>query len=440
MKSLRHRLQLGLGISILLFTLLFLMLGGYAVRELGESYVLTRIEHDAESLLAAIAVNKRGMLVARPSRIASVYRQPRSGHYYVFAVGDGPPVTSRSLWDFQLELKRLKPGERQLEHIRGPADQSLLLLTQGFSKRGQDLVIAVAEDISPMEADITRYQLWSGLALFALLGLLLILQHRLVSRIFGHLEQVREEVRSVARGDVGRLSEDAPSEVVPLVREVNRLLELLGKRMERSRHALGNLAHAIKTPLNLLGQALDELPPGQPRTSMQGHTEQIRQLTERELRRSRLSGAGSPGQRFDAAAELPALLQALTRMHPGKDLRVNTGPLPGIPLPLDREDMLELLGNLLDNACKWARSTVRLGIEQGESLRIVIEDDGPGVDDALLEQLTERGVRVDEQVAGHGLGLAIVKDVVQLYTGTLAFDRSSSLGGLRVVVNLPLAE
>ena len=124
-------------------------------------------------------------------------------------------------------------------------------------------------------------------------------------------------------------------------------------------------------------------------------------------------------------------------MHPGKDIRIQSGPLPDAPLPLDREDMLELLGNLLDNACKWARGAVKLTVEQGECVRIVVEDDGPGVDDMLLEQLTERGVRVDEQVAGHGLGLAIVKDVVKLYAGTLDFDRSPELGGLRVVVSLP---
>jgi len=438
MKSLRRRLQLGLGISILLFTLAFLVLGGYAVRQLGESYVLTRIEHDAESLLAAIGVNRRGMLVVRPGRVASVYRQPYSGHYYVFAFGDNKPETSRSLWDFQIDLKRLKPGERHLAHIEGPAGQTLLLLTQGFNKHGQNLVIAVAEDISAMESDISRYQLLSGLALFALLGLLLMLQHRLVNRIFSHLERIRQELRSVARGNVVQLTEEAPIEVLPLVREVNRLLELLGKRVERSRHALGNLAHAIKTPLNLLGQELDEMPSGQLRSRMRSHTEQIHQLTERELRRSRLSGAGSPGQQFDAAVELPALIQALTRMHANKDLLIQSGLLPETPLPLDREDMLELLGNLLDNACKWARGAVNIAIEQGEKLRIVIEDDGPGVDDELLQQLTKRGVRVDEQVAGHGLGLSIVKDVTQLYAGTLDFDRSPGLGGLRVVVSLPL--
>jgi signal transduction histidine kinase len=270
--------------------------------------------------------------------------------------------------------------------------------------------------------------------------LLLVLQQRLVSRLFEHLEKVRNEVRAVARGDAGQLDEEVPSEVMPLVREVNRLLQLLGQRMQRSRNALGNLAHALKTPLNLLGQDLDELPPGELRNRLQHQAEQIRGLTERELRRSHLSGGGAPGQQFDAAAELPSLIQALRRMHGGKHLDIRSGTLPSQPLPLDRDDMLELLGNLLDNACKWARQVVLVAVEHPGGARIRVEDDGPGVADEVLQQLTDRGVRIDEQVAGHGLGLAIVRDVVRLYGGTLHFDRSPTLGGLRVQVDLPLPE
>jgi signal transduction histidine kinase len=390
--------------------------------------------------LAAIGFNRRGELVHRPNRIASVYHQPHSGHYYMFAVGDAPPVSSRSMWDFRFDLQRVAPGEARVRRIAGPAQQQLLLLTRGYRKQGQELTIAVAEDISAMEVDIRRYQLGSGVALLALLALLLVLQQRLVSRLFEHLEKVRNEVRAVARGDAGQLDEEVPSEVMPLVREVNRLLQLLGQRMQRSRNALGNLAHALKTPLNLLGQDLDELPPGELRNRLQHQAEQIRGLTERELRRSHLSGGGAPGQQFDAAAELPSLIQALRRMHGGKHLDIRSGTLPSQPLPLDRDDMLELLGNLLDNACKWARQVVLVDVEHPGGARIRVEDDGPGVADEVLQQLTDRGVRIDEQVAGHGLGLAIVKDVVRLYGGTLHFDRSPTLGGLRVQVDLPLPE
>jgi hypothetical protein len=167
-RSLQRRLQLGLAISILLFTLLFLLLGGYTIRQLGESYVLARSEHDAEALLATIGFNRRGELVHRPNRIAAVYHQPHSGHYYMFAVGDAPPVSSRSMWDFRFDLQRVAPGEARVRRIAGPAQQQLLLLTRGYRKQGQELTIAVAEDISAMEVDIRRYQLGSGVALLAL--------------------------------------------------------------------------------------------------------------------------------------------------------------------------------------------------------------------------------------------------------------------------------
>lgn len=138
----------------------------------------------------------------------------------------------------------------QVSGVSRAGDQRLLLLTRGFHMRGQNMVVAVGDDISALEADIRRYQLWSGLALLALLVSLLVVQQRLASRIFEHLEQVRSEVHSVARGELAQLDESVPNEVLPLVQEVNRLLQLLARRMERSRHALGNLAHAMKAPLN----------------------------------------------------------------------------------------------------------------------------------------------------------------------------------------------
>jgi signal transduction histidine kinase len=269
-------------------------------------------------------------------------------------------------------------------------------------------------------------------------GLLLLIQRLIVRTSFRRLDPVREDVRRLAEGDIGTLREDVPIEVLPLVREFNRLLVVLARRLERSRHALGNLAHALKGPLSVLTQSLDDADRPVDRRALATQAERIRALIERELRRARVAGTGRPGHLFHPARDVPDLIDALAHMYGERSPRIAFEDLTDGPLPLDREDMLELLGNLLDNACKWGREAVSVRVApHGGGVRLAVEDDGPGVSDELVDQLTRRGVRADESVSGHGLGLAIVRDVVKLYGGSLGFARSAALGGLAVTVDLP---
>jgi signal transduction histidine kinase len=438
MISLERRLQLGLVLSIAGFTLLFLVLGGYTVYRLSEGYVLSRLEHDAESLLGAAHVDGQGGDAVAANRITPVYLQPHSGHYYALKVEDHPLQLSRSLWDSDLPVPALQPGQRRVQKIAGPGEQALLQLSIGYHKHGHPLVVSVAEDIAPLERQISNYQWGFGLGALALLGLLMMMQRRLVRRTFMPLEKIREQVRQVVNGEQQRVDNSVPSEVHPLVTEINHLLALLETRLTRSRHALGNLAHALNTPLNLIAQELDDgaLPETLYRR-LTGRMERIHQLIERELRLASLAGSGSPGQRFAPAVEIPGLIQALHGMYRDKDLEFQVSELPALALALDREDMLEFLGNLLDNACKWSRGHVMLDLRIEDGIHLQVEDDGPGVAERDLEQLAKRGVRIDEQSPGHGLGLAIVQDIVRLYNGSLDFSRSARLGGLCVRVYLP---
>ncbi|MEZ5479394.1 MAG: ATP-binding protein [Thiolinea sp.] len=226
-------------------------------------------------------------------------------------------------------------------------------------------------------------------------------------------------------------------EIHPLIREFNHILALMQERLERSRHSLGNLAHALKGPLNLLRQSLEQETDTEGIRLARQQAEQVYQLMERELKRARLAGSSNTHQRFDPQQELPALLDVLNRIH-GKaagfvrlELAADTG------VQGDREDMLELLGNLLDNAYKWADSRVLCQVRRvAGPLQIVISDDGPGCNTAQLEQMTGRGIRLDESRAGHGLGLSICKDIVRLYGGRMVFGRCPVLGGLRVEVSI----
>lgn len=278
-------------------------------------------------------------------------------------------------------------------------------------------------------------------AILAMVGLvtLLLVQGMVVRQAFRCIKPLREEVKSLATGDEKSLSEDVPDEIFPLVREINHLLQLLSRRNLRSRNALGNLAHALKGPMNLLTHYFDKSTASENRidSTLAGQqVERVRLLIDRELKRARIAGSGTTSQRFDPQLDLMDLVTVLKQIYRDKQLSVEAVTARGQPPFGDREDILELLGNLLDNACKWAKSRVRCTISGKEHLRIVVEDDGEGLADEDVTRLTARGSRLDENREGQGLGLAIVSDVVSLYDGELIFDRSPELRGLRVSVVL----
>ena len=435
MNSLQRRLQISLTLSLVCFMALLWWAGSLAVQDLGEELIASRLEHDAEALLAAIDPTNRAEL----KQINPIYNQPFSGHYYAISRADGSRLFSRSLWDQQLDTPALQPGEIKQWHTIGPDGQQLLVWSRHYQKQGQAITLAVAEDLTPLQNQLGLFQ-WVFAALaFVVLLVLLGMQKRIINNSFHSLDQLRNEIKQLEQGELTTLSEQVPSEVLPLVQEFNRLLELLAQRLERSRNALGNLAHALKTPLSLLTQQLDNPALDQHpdlRTDAQTQTQRIRTLMERELKRARLAGSASPGQRFDARQELPTLVEVLQQVHSRRELEIELNIAPDVTSFGDREDMLELIGNLLDNACKWANYQVRCTISGTEQINITVEDDGPSQTEEGLQRLTERGVRLDESVDGHGLGLSIAKDIIKLYNGSIHFDQSETLGGLQIRITL----
>ncbi|MFC1328479.1 MAG: sensor histidine kinase [gamma proteobacterium symbiont of Ctena orbiculata] len=422
---------------ILLMGLLWLF-GAKSIETLTEDFIASRLEHDAEALLAAIAFKQQGVKV-RPARVNQIYLRPYSGHYYVVRQQNGAEVTSRSVWDFKLQIPRMKVGESRRLHMLGPEQQQLLVYVSGFRKQGQELTLAVAEDLLPIKRQ--RDLFLRNFALLALLGLmvLLLLQGMVVRQAFRRLEPLREEIKSLAGGEEKMLSEAVPEEMSPLVKEINHLLLLLSRRNRRSRNALGNLAHALKGPMNLLTHYFDKSSNSDGRmddTLAGQQVERVRLLIDRELKRARLAGSGSTGQRFDPQRDLQDLLDVLKQIYREKRLTIEAVTAADQPPFGDREDILELLGNLLDNACKWAKGRVRCTLSGEQQLKIVVEDDGEGLVDEEVARMTMRGSRLDEDMEGQGLGLAIVSDVVTLYEGELEFDRSPQLHGLRVSVVL----
>ncbi|MES9898251.1 MAG: sensor histidine kinase [Sedimenticola sp.] len=442
MNSLGKQLQVGLALGLLLLLALLWWGGSLALRNLTEGFVASRLQHDAETLLATLDLTAAGApALSSSGGLGKIYRQPLSGHYYQVVFVDGTLLTSRSLWDQRLEFPPFTPGTSDHWRMAGPDRQDLLLHVAGYRKQGKLFTLALAEDLTPLNQGLVRFQwVFASLSLLAAV-LIILIQSQIVRGSMRRLDPVREDIRRLAKGEITALTEDIPTEVKPLVQEFNRLLQLQQGRLEQSRNSLGNLAHALKGPLNLLMRQLEreelaDYP--EVRREMDLQIERIRLLMERELTRARLAGAGVAAERFAAQQEVPALVGALQQLYAKRELEIDYR-LPEVErLPQDREDMLELLGNLLDNACKWADARVRFQLWVSEEItHLIIEDDGPGVAEDTLIELAGRGVRVDESVAGHGLGLAIVSDMVSRYGGTLKFSRSTELGGLRVEVGLP---
>jgi len=431
--SLKTRLALGLSLALLLLLGLQYWLVSGAIRDTAEDYVASRLRHDTESLLAALTWGPAGPALSHPD---AIYQRPYSGHYYRVRIGD-QSLRSRSLWDADLPMPAVAVGKVRRLNAEGPQQQPLLVRVAAFRKQGHTVRIAVAEDLSPLRSDLRAFQWRYGLVSVAVAAALLVLQWLLVAMGLRPLKRVRAEIAALERGERDKLSGDVPGEIRPLVAELNHLLAVLDERLERSRNALGNLAHALKTPLTRLFQAAEEphLEPAR-RDRLLEPARQIQARIDRELKRARLA-AGPPGQRFDPGREIPALIRVLERIHADRALTIHYhGPEPGTAFG-DREDLLELVGNLLDNACKWAASEVRVCAALGDGLRLTVEDDGPGVSAERRQALTHRGTRLDESAEGHGLGLAIVGDIVASYSGRITFGVSEDLGGLAVAIALP---
>ncbi|WP_271408075.1 sensor histidine kinase [Pseudomonas sp. Q1-7] len=437
MRSIQRRLSLGL-VGVLLLVGLALAQTSLWLFDLGlRRFLAEGLRGEAELLLGALVRGPSGIQLDE-KRLNPAHQQPYSGRYFIVEL-DGEPWRSRSLWDAELAMPQQKGLVEGL--LPGPAEQRLLAWRGDYRRFGRQVRIAVAQDYTPVLESFRRVQ-WTGFALgAAALLLILALQRITVRRALRPLEDVRQQIAQLQQGQRSDLDPQVPEELEPLVAQVNHLLSHTEDTLKRSRNALGNLGHALKTPLAVLVSLAD-------RDELRNYPElratlceqllQIEQRLGRELGRARLAGEALPGAHFDCDEELPGLFSTLAMIH-DRGLDLDWDAPAGLRLPWDREDLLELLGNLLDNACKWAETQVSLTIRgEARGYSLVVDDDGPGIAADRREDVISRGSRLDEQVTGHGLGLGIVRDIVESWSGRLSLEESP-LGGLRVRIELPVS-
>lgn len=439
MSSLKNRLSLGLALSLVALLGIQWAIVSYTIAHLTTEQVAERLRSEGETLLAGISFDAQGEMLLDARWLSPIYQRPFSGRYF-FIDGNGVQRLSRSLWDETLQLPRVGPGEEAVVNLPGPQRQTLLVVVQGFRKQGHEVRLAIAEDLSHLNADLRYFQIVYGIVSITILILLLLVQRTIVENSLSMLLKVRADMARLGRGEISQVEAPGPDEIAPLIAELNRLLAGMERRTRRSREALGNLAHGLKTRLTLLNQLAEQpalVQSPEMRSAIYDATAGIGDVVERELKRARLMGDSMPGRRVALHDEVMKLLHTLRSMYPEKLPEITAEVAPDATFFGDQEDLLEMLGNLLDNACKWCRRQVSLTVTDHGGTAFIIEDDGPGclIDD--LTALTGRGFRLDESRPGSGLGLAIVKDIVDSYGGSLTFGRSASLGGLRVEVRLP---
>jgi len=438
MQSIQSKLSTGLLLSLIIAFSALWILVSVSVQFMANEYIASRLKHDAEMLLNTINFDNDGVLTVDEARIDLIYHQPFSGHYYVINSGN-QLINSRSLWDYKLNVIAVNTGQQIHTLKQGPDQQSLLLMSGGYKKQGNKLTISIAEDLNPINKNIDQFKYWFSAMALGMLLILVLLQSLILRKSLKPLTKMRVELQLLQQGQLSKLSTESPSELKPLINEVNHLLSIMEQRLRRSRDALSDLAHAIKKPLTVIKQITEKntIPDATKKTLIK-QTDDIYQISDHILKRARLAGHSHTGALFSFSDDLPALIKTLDMMYVNKALLLSTNVPDNIVCRVDREDMLELLGNLLDNAYKWATHKITLSVHIDSDLHICIEDDGPGVNPKQISELSKRGVRLDEKIHGHGFGLAIAANIVNDYSGNIHFKHSNNLGGFRVDIKLQL--
>lgn len=404
-----------------------------------------------EGLVAATDLDTDGAPALTRAPGEPRFALPYSGWYWQIMTADGTVLArSPSLFDQELQPDTAAvAGTPTFVADRGPNGETLRIAGRQirFPDAPQPYRYLVAGARADVEADVARFNRFLFAAL-ALLGFGLIAAIFVQVR-FGlvPLRRLGEGLAAIRRGHADRLDETLPRELAPLAVELNALLDHNARLIERARTHAGNLAHGLKTPLSILVNAAGDTRDGAMATDREPLAETVRRQTaamqaqiDHHLARARAAGSGGiVGARCTVAPVVDGLVRALSRLHEARGITFSTDVADDLVFRGERQDLEEMVGNLADNAGKWAHSRVAVAARRDDAtIRITTDDDGDGLNTKQARDVVKRGSRLDESVPGSGLGLAIVDDLAALYGGSLELD-SSPLGGVRAILSLPAA-
>jgi signal transduction histidine kinase len=383
-----------------------------------------------------------------------LFNLPLSGWYWqVSRLDVRVPETqsSRSLWDGKLpslegSAAAIMRGGTRVGYVQGPEDQKLRQIERTIDL-GDDgkYFLAVAGDAFEIDDEINSFN--NALMItFSILGVVLLLTTMFQVRFgLAPLKRISDSLAAIRSGNAERLEGRFPVEIAPLARETNALIESNREIVERARTHVGNLAHALKTPLSVMLNEASARSDDPLAAKVREQVNVMRDQVARHLERARLAArAAVMGSVTDVVPVIQALARTMEKTHHGRSLAIALDLPAEARFRGERADLEEMAGNLFDNAYKWAstRVAVEVGLEQSAPdkpvVRIVVDDDGPGLTPAERAQVAHRGKRLDESKPGSGLGLSIVVELASLYGGSLSLS-SSPIGGLRAELTLPAA-
>ena len=469
--GLRSSLRLRLLAGTLFWIAASILVAGWGLSSLFRQHVANQFHAELrthlDQLTAQIVIDPQGQpQLALPLSDPRLSR-PYSGTYWqvdllgstngASAAPASGQLRSRSLWDHVLVPPADTPADGQLHQhrVRGPQDKMLGMIERSVriedanNGKARTFRLIAAANESFMEEPVARLSgtLWLALGVLAVGLVVAALMQVLVG--LAPLRSLRSALTKVHNGETQRLEGQFPGEITPLIDEFNTVLAHNAEVVERARTHAGNLAHALKTPLSVLANAANAAiaaPGKEPQTSELARlvAEQVgiaRKQVDYHLARAQAAASSRvPGAKTALQPVLDGLVRVMRRVHAERHVDIVLAPFdPVLSFRGEAQDLQEMLGNLLDNACKWAARRVELSARtQASSLTIVIDDDGPGLAAEQRQTVLQRGVRADEQTPGSGLGLSIVDDLARLYGGRVALS-ASPLGGFRAELTLPLS-
>ena len=401
----------------------------------GMSYVLT-------AMIAQAEIGPDGEVFFNRPLADQRFLEPNSGLYYQISARGHEEWRSRSLWDraLRVNVDRTDGGLHIYDSAQFP-DESLRMMEQTIMLPGSKVrwTFTVAQARTGLDGQLRTIRT-TLIRSFVLLGLGLILMAALQT-FYGlrPLRAVRREIVRMRGGQKSRVTEPMPSEVLPMVEELNALLAHNEQQAEEARTHAGNLAHALKTPLTVIMNAATAKASDLNETVMREAVTMRRQVDHHLARARAVGRRGTTQSRAEVWASLQAVERAVARLYP--DARIDMDGDENATVRVERQDLDELLGNLIENAAKYGGGSVFATVSvAGDMVEIAIEDDGAGIAEADRQRIFDRGVRLDSAKPGTGLGLAIVRDVAEIYGGTVALETSEDMGGLLVRLRLPKAD
>jgi two-component system sensor histidine kinase PhoQ len=448
--SLSRRLFVSVAVPLILFFGVTIIVLDSSFRDVAQRALRDLLEAQMVGLIAAAEPQADGVVAPVGHTLETRLETPGSGLYAQIRLartdnGWRSPSATGVFIDFGVPLQ---PGFKRYEEKELPDGSRIAILSRGISfeeERGgsRGLTFSVATSLKAYNQQLWGFRKRLFGWFFALTVLLLATLGFVMRSSLAPVRRLEREINAVEEGERDSLSEGYPRELQGVTANLNALLAGERKRVARYRDTLGNLAHSLKTPLAVMRSSLSTDRSRSDGAVLNGEIDRMTTIIEHQLKRAAATGGALLGQApVDVAPIAADLRSALLKVYGNKDLSIEVAVAPDVQFLGDRADLTEVLGNLLDNACKWCKGRVKLTATSDpqraarERLRVVVEDDGPGISDADRVRVFERGVRTDEHVPGHGLGLAMVRDTVDLYGGSLTLT-ASPLGGASITMLLP---